>query len=48
MSEGEGDFSKGHTANIDKIEFQNEILASVKLKVKLTKIAMDSQPRLLF
>lgn len=48
MSEGECDFSKGHTANIDKIEFQNEILALVKSKAKLTEIAMGSQPRLRF
>lgn len=47
MGERECDLPKGHTANIDKIDFQNEILASVKSKAKLTETTMGSHPRLL-
>lgn len=47
MGERERDLPKGHTANIDKIDFQNEILASEKSKAKRTETTMGSHPRLL-
>lgn len=47
MGERDHDLPKGHKANIDRIDFQNEILALVKSKAKLTETTMVSHPRLL-